>query len=45
LALTLGLYATFVEGAVNFAPSLYGFYRDHLSWQWMFWTSAVVTPS
>jgi DHA2 family multidrug resistance protein len=44
LALTLGLYATCVEGAVNFAPSLYGFYRDSLSWQWMFWTSAVITP-
>jgi DHA2 family multidrug resistance protein len=34
----------FVEGAVNFAPSLYGFQRDHLSWQWMFWTSAIDTP-
>src|SRR5262249_54290771 len=44
LALTLGLYATFIEGALNFAPSLYGFYRDHLSWQWMFWTSALVAP-
>jgi MFS transporter, DHA2 family, multidrug resistance protein len=44
LALTVGLYATAVEGAVNFAPSLYGFYRDHLSWEWMFWTSAIVTP-
>ena len=42
LALTLGLYATCIEGAVNFAPSLYGFYRDHLSWEWMFWTSALV---
>jgi DHA2 family multidrug resistance protein len=29
---------------VNFAPSLYGFQRDHFSWQWMFWTSAIVTP-
>ena len=29
LALTLGVYATCIEGAVNFAPSLYGFYRDH----------------
>jgi DHA2 family multidrug resistance protein len=45
LALTLGLYATFIEGAVNFAPGLYGWYRDHLSWQWMFWTSAVITPA
>ena len=44
LALTLALYALCVEGAVNFAPSLYGFQRDQLSWQWMFWTSAVVTP-
>jgi MFS transporter, DHA2 family, multidrug resistance protein len=44
LALTLGVYATCIEGALNFAPSLYGFYRDHLSWTWMFWTSAVVTP-
>lgn len=44
LAVTLALYATLIEGAVNFAPSLYGFCRDHLSWEWMFWTSAVVTP-
>jgi MFS transporter, DHA2 family, multidrug resistance protein len=44
LALTLGVYATCIEGAVNFAPSLYGFCRDHLSWQWMFWASALVTP-
>src|SRR6185369_9232343 len=44
LALTLGVYATCIEGAVNFAPSLYGFYREHLSWEWMFWTSAVAAP-
>src|SRR5262249_21817826 len=44
LAITLALYATCVEGAVNFAPSLYGFQRDHLSSAWMFWTSAIVTP-
>jgi DHA2 family multidrug resistance protein len=44
LALTLALYATSIEGAVNVAPSLYGFCRDSLSWQWMFWTSAGVTP-
>ena len=44
LALTLAIYAMSVEGAVNFAPSLYGFQRDYLSWQWMFWTSAIVTP-
>jgi len=33
-----------VDGAVNIAPSLYGWYRDHLSWQWMFWNSAVIAP-
>jgi DHA2 family multidrug resistance protein len=44
LAVTIGLYATCIEGALNFAPSLYGFYRNHLSWTWMFWTSALVTP-
>jgi DHA2 family multidrug resistance protein len=44
LAVTLGVYATSIEGALNFAPSLYGFYLNHLSWTWMFWTSAVLTP-
>jgi DHA2 family multidrug resistance protein len=44
LPFTVALYATFVDGAVNIAPSLYGWYRDHLSFQWMFWNSAVLTP-
>ncbi len=44
LPFTIALYAVFVDGAVNIAPSLYGFYRDHLSWQWMFWNSAVIAP-
>jgi MFS transporter, DHA2 family, multidrug resistance protein len=43
LPLTVALYATCVDGAVNIAPSLYGWYRDHLSWQWMFWNSSVIT--
>lgn len=43
LPYTVALYATFVDGAVNIAPSLYGWYRDHLSWHWMFWNSAVIT--
>ena len=43
LPFTLALYATSVDGAVNIAPSLYGWYRDNLSWQWMFWNSAVIT--
>jgi DHA2 family multidrug resistance protein len=44
LPFTLALYATFVDGAVNIAPTLYGWYRDHLSFHWMFWNSAVLTP-
>src|SRR6266852_2594010 len=44
LPFTLALYATFVDGAVNIAPSLYGWYRDQLSSNWMFWNSALITP-
>lgn len=44
LPFTMAFYATFVDGAVNIAPSLYGWYRDHLSWHWMFWGSAVIAP-
>jgi MFS transporter, DHA2 family, multidrug resistance protein len=44
LPFTLAFYATFIDGAVNIAPSLYGFYREHLSWHWMFWGSAVIAP-
>src|SRR6202050_1490580 len=44
LPYTIALYATFVDGAVNIAPSLYGWYRDHLSSNWMFWNSAAITP-
>jgi DHA2 family multidrug resistance protein len=44
LPFTLALYATFVDGAVNIAPSLYGWYRGHLSSNWMFWNSALITP-
>lgn len=44
LPFTIALYATFVDGAVNVAPSLYGWYRDQLSWHWMFWNSALIAP-
>src|SRR5260370_551921 len=40
----LAFYAPFVDGAVNIAPSLYGWYRNHLSSNWMFWNSALITP-
>jgi DHA2 family multidrug resistance protein len=44
LPFTLALYASFVDGAVNMAPTLYGWFRDHLSYRWMFWSMAVLTP-
>src|SRR5215469_2415582 len=44
LPFTLALYGTSVDFAVNIAPSLYGWYREHLSFQWMFWNSALITP-
>jgi DHA2 family multidrug resistance protein len=44
LPFTLALYATFVDFSVNAAPTLYGWCRNHLSYQWMFWISAVLTP-
>jgi len=44
LPITMAFYATFIDGAVNVAPSLYGWYREHLSWHWMFWNSALIAP-
>src|ERR1700691_5637810 len=44
LPFTLAFYASFVDGAVNVAPSLYGWFRDHWSWEWMFRSSALLTP-
>jgi DHA2 family multidrug resistance protein len=45
LALVLALYVFCIEGAVNFAPSIYGLFRNHVSWEWMFWLPAIVTPA
>jgi DHA2 family multidrug resistance protein len=44
LALVLALYVFCIEGSVNLAPSLYGFFRNHVSWEWMFWFPAIATP-
>ena len=44
LPITMAFYATFIDGAVNVAPSFYGWYREHLSWHWMFWNSALIAP-
>ncbi len=44
LPFTLALYASFVDGAVNIAPTMYGWFREHLSYRWMFWSVAALTP-
>jgi DHA2 family multidrug resistance protein len=44
LPFTIALYAAFVDGAANIAPTLFGWYREHLSWEWMFWNSVALTP-
>src|SRR6201988_1164441 len=44
LPFTMAFYATFIDGAVNVAPSLYGWDREHLSLRWMFWNSALIAP-
>ena len=44
LPFTMAFYAICIDGAVNVAPSLYGWYREHLSWHWMFWNSAMIAP-
>ena len=43
LPFTVALYASCVDFSVNIAPSLYGWYRDHFSWRWMFWGSVPLT--
>jgi MFS transporter, DHA2 family, multidrug resistance protein len=44
LAWVLAVYVFCIEGAVNVAPSLYGLFRNHISWEWMFWFPALLTP-
>src|SRR6201998_3477436 len=44
LPFTLPLDATSVDFAVNIAASLFGWSRDHLSFPWMFWSCALLTP-
>src|SRR5258708_21852087 len=44
LPFVVAFYATFIDGAVNVAPSLYGWDPHQLSWHWMFWGSALIAP-
>jgi DHA2 family multidrug resistance protein len=42
--LGIAMYAMDVVFTTNFATSLEAWYMDHLSWRWIFWNSAVLTP-
>jgi MFS transporter, DHA2 family, multidrug resistance protein len=40
----IAAYAADIVFVSNIASLLEGWYVDHLSWHWIFWTAAVVTP-
>ena len=42
--LGIAVYAMDVVITLNIATSLEAWYMDHLSWHWIFWNSAVLTP-
>src|SRR6266702_4648200 len=40
----IAAYAADIVFVSNIASILEGWYVDHLSWHWIYWTAAVVTP-
>ncbi len=42
--LGIAMYAMDIVFTTNMATSLEAWYIDHLSWHWIFWNSAVLTP-
>ncbi len=40
----IAMYAMDIVFTTNVATSLEAWYMDHLSWHWIFWNSAVLTP-
>ena len=43
--LGIAMYAMDIVFTTNVATSLEAWYMDHLSWHWIFWNSAVLTPT
>jgi DHA2 family multidrug resistance protein len=41
----IAAYAADIVFVTNIASLIEGWYIEHLSWHWIFWTAAVVTPS
>jgi MFS transporter, DHA2 family, multidrug resistance protein len=42
--LGIAMYAMDIVFTTNVATSLEAWYMDHLSWRWIFWTGAALTP-
>jgi DHA2 family multidrug resistance protein len=42
--LGIAMYAMDIVFTTNFATSLEAWYMDHVSWHWIFWNSALLTP-
>jgi DHA2 family multidrug resistance protein len=40
----IAMYAMDILFTTNFATTLEAWYMDHLSWRWIFWNSAALTP-
>ncbi|HEX8072256.1 MAG TPA: MFS transporter [Pyrinomonadaceae bacterium] len=40
----IGVYAIDIVGATSVGTSLAAWYVEHLSWHWVFWQSALLTP-
>lgn len=40
----IGVYSMDIVGITNLAVPLEGWFTEHLSWHWIFWTSALLTP-
>jgi DHA2 family multidrug resistance protein len=40
----IGVYAMDIVGATSVGTPLVAWYTEHLSWQWIFWQSALLTP-
>lgn len=40
----IGVYAIDIVGALSIATPLAAWYTEHLSWHWVFWQSAFLTP-
>jgi MFS transporter, DHA2 family, multidrug resistance protein len=40
----IGVYAMDIIGATSVGTPLVGWYTEHLSWHWLFWQSAFLTP-